>query len=282
MYMKNLMLYTIISIFLFSCGKDDVKNNDEPKLNIKRAIFAPDRILQKKQSSFYIGFRYWKEESLGSKDDVSLTINGISAKLIKQEPNEPLTGENVLFEVYPISSSGDAKVIFTIKNSDKVYVEERILRIVDDFSLMTIWDKLDYDYVRKISYFTEVYQNGSFSMPGSESNYADAQVFGIGEYRADYSAFRPMVTKAFIPGINGVYTLVYETKLLKQIVIGIGSKNLYPSFDKNSTFNELESLYGTPTITYSPHITRTYQSSVFDIAVTDNQGSVNAFIIKAR
>lgn len=269
-----------------SCEKEDVKTNDEPKvevkLNVSRTIFAPDRILQKKQSSFYISFRYWKEENLDSKDDVSLTINGISAKLIKQEPNGPLTGENILFEVAPISSSGDAKIILSIKNSDKIYTEERTLRIVDDFSLNTIWDKLDYSYVKKFTFFTEIYQNGLFSIAGSESNYIDTQVFNIGEYRANYSAFRPMVTKEFIPGINGDYTLVYESKLLKQIVIGIGSKNLYPSFDKSSVFNDLASLYGTPTITNTPYATRTYQDGVFDIVVTDNQGSVNAFIIKAK
>lgn len=72
--MKNLTLFLIIAVLLFSCSKAGDWPKVEEKLNISRIILAPDRILLKKQDKFYISLRYWKEESLSNVDEINLTV----------------------------------------------------------------------------------------------------------------------------------------------------------------------------------------------------------------
>lgn len=288
--MKNLTLAFLLVLFLVSCGKEDDQLKIEEKLNISRIILAPDRILLKKQDKFYISLRYWKEENLTNTDEINLTVDGVKAKLVKQKANEPLVGSNILFEVSPINSSGDVKVAYTIKSNNKLYAGEGSLRIVDDFSIATIWNKLDRDYVKTIPFTTEVYQSGDFALSGASTAVGGGEIivpemmsFFIGDYRSSYQAPRLLVSKPLIQGLEGIYIITFENSSLKELRLSIGSTNADPNFNKNALFAELNSLYGVPTITnINSRTLRTHQHGAFDIIVTDNGGEISAVVKKVR
>lgn len=195
-----------------------------------------------------------------------------------------------MFEISPINASGDVKVAYTIKSNNKSYIGEGALRIVDDFSIPTIWDRLDKSYVKTIPFITEVYQSGDFTIIGGSTTVGSGEViapeplsFLIGDYRSSYYAPRLLLSKPLIQGLEGMYIITYENSLLKELRLNIGNTNVDPNFNKNSLFAELNSLYGVPTITnINSRTLRTHQHGAFDIIVTDNGGEISAVLKKVR
>jgi hypothetical protein len=284
LYMKKLTLAFLLAFFLISCGKEDNAPKEEEiittPLNISRTIFALNSILQKKQAAFHVALRYWKEESLAGQDQVTLSVNGINAKLIKQTPHEQLSGSNALFEIPPINAIGDIKTIFTVKTSNKVYRTERILRFVDNFNIATVWEKLDKPYIKQHTFFTLIQQDGSFQVAGVGETTPEPSNFGIGIYGNLHTTANTIINPAFIPGLNGNYIAKYDTNnLLKEIEVLIGDENVDQFFDKNAALAEISSVYGTPVINRGKKI---YSAGIFDIEVTDDTPKPSAIIKKVR
>lgn len=270
--MKNLVLTILSVLFLFSCGKETVTPLDEETktipLNVSNVIFSLHNILQKKQTPSFVSLRYWKEEHLNSNDDISLVVNGVTAKLIKKTSHEAFIGSNVLFEIPALDVTGEVKATYTIKTANKVYSGEKILRYVDDYSIANVWQKLDKDYVLQNPHRTAIEKDGSFQVSGATVT-PEPSNLGLGLYGNLHTTSYNFVNSSFIAGINGSYIARYNAnRLLSTIDVVLGDENVDQHFNKTAALAELSAAFGAPTVNNVGK--KVFSSGMFDIELTDN------------
>mgnify|MGYP003575254931 CR=1 FL=1 len=266
------MLTVISVLFLLSCGKKEITLPNEETvivpLNVSNVIFSLNNILQKKQTPSLVSLRYWKEEHLNVNDEISLVVNGVSAKLIKQTPHEAFIGSNVLFEIPAINATGEIKATYKIKAANKVYSGEKLLRYVADYNIATVWQNLDKDYVLQNPHRTFIDKNGSFQVSGSTVT-PEPSNLGLGAYGNMHTTAYTFVNSSFITGLNGGYVARYDTnRLLSTIEIVLGDENVDQYFNKNAALAELTTAFGVPVVNNLGK--KVYSSGIFDIELTDN------------
>lgn len=283
--MNNLLLSTLLAFLFISCGKNDsIIPQDEQivdtQLAISRIIVAPNHTLQKKMTSSYVSLRYWKEENTSVTDDISLSVNGVDAKIVKRTPHEELKGTNVLFEIPAIDIVGEVKANYTIKLGAKTYVGEKFLRYVSDYNIAIVWEKLDKDYLLRNPHITIINKDGTFNVSGATVS-PEPISLGLGVYGDMRSTAVQQLNPTFIPGLNGAYFVRYDTnRNLNSIEIFLGDENVDVSFDKAATMADITKVYGAP-ITDSRG-RKIYNVGAFDIEVNVNTPQPTAIIKKVR
>lgn len=282
--MRNLLFAFLLPFLFASCEKKDSIPRDEEgvdtQLAISDVIFATNSILEKKQTLGYITLRYWKLEQIANTDDVSLVVNGVNAKKIKQTPHEEFSGSNVLFELPAINNVGEVKASYTIKSGNKSYFGEKILRYVGDYNIATVWEKLDKDFILRNPHRTYLYEDGTFSVAGAMV-LPEPSILGLGVYGNIRSVALKHLNPSFIPGLNGVYRCSYDAlRNLSFIEIYLGDELVDASFDKAATIADITKVYGPPTTNSRGR--KVYSSGSFDIEVDVNSPKPTATIRKVR
>ncbi|GAB1463628.1 hypothetical protein [Pedobacter sp.] len=282
--MKNLTFVALLFLLFAACGKQEISKQEEETattpLNISRVIFSINSILQKKQTSTHVALRYWKEENISASDDVSLTINGTNITPIKKTSHNALTGSDALFQIPALNVSGEIKVTYTIKSGNKTYSGEKILRYVNDYSIATVWDKLNKDYVLENPHMLLIDKDGSFQVNGGTVTPEPANL-GISMYGNIRSMAISQVLPPLISGLNGGYSLRYDNnRSLNAIVITLGNENADQSFDKNKTLEDITAVYGNSSTNIVGN--KVYSSGIFDIEVSTSGSNLVATIKKVR
>lgn len=282
--MKNLTFVALLFLLFAACGKQEISKQEEETtttpLNISRVIFSINSILQKKQTSTHVALRYWKEENISASDDVSLTINGTNITPIKKTSHNALTGSDALFQIPALNVSGEIKVTYTIKSGNKTYSGEKILRYVNDYSIATVWDKLNKDYVLENPHMLLIDKDGSFQVNGGTVTPEPANL-GISMYGNIRSTAISQVLPPLISGLNGGYSLRYDNnRSLNAIVITLGNENADQSFDKNKTLEDITAVYGNSSTNIVGN--KVYSSGIFDIEVSTSGSNLVATIKKVR
>lgn len=282
--MKNLTFVALLFLLFAACGKQEISKQEEETtttpLNISRVIFSINSILQKKQTSTHVALRYWKEENISASDDVSLTINGTNITPIKKTSHNALTSSDALFQIPALNVSGEIKVTYTIKSGNKTYSGEKILRYVNDYSIATVWDKLNKDYVLENPHMLLIDKDGSFQVNGGTVTPEPANL-GISLYGNIRSTAISQVLPPLISGLNGGYSLRYDNnRSLNAIVITLGNENADQSFDKNKTLEDITAVYGNSSTNIVGN--KVYSSGIFDIEVSTSGSNLVATIKKVR
>lgn len=276
--MKRLTVFITFLTLFFSCKKKDetVKN-----LSLDYALIGTDNVVQKKGSSFFVGVIYQQPA-----ETISLTVNGINAHLVKKSFHINTNDPQALFEVAPLNTVGDYKIIFSVKNDGKTYTKESNVRIVDNFSIATIWQSLDKAYIKSKRYVTYRTKIGDCEIYNTYSpNNADANSLELGIYSKTFpeSNAYNYIGNTLISGLYGDYGIQFKNDALYSIYI---STPELLGMSKTEIFTELDTLYGNPTTsTTSSYVKRIYQHGAFDIEVKEYSGSemnIVASITKVR
>jgi len=275
--MKNYKYLLFLLLVLNSCKKEAIDNP------ISLFTFGSDRILQKTRTSFYLGVGFYIREGQNKdKESLSLTVAGATAKLVQ---NKLVDGRvTALFQVPGINTPGDHKVVFTYSNGSNTSIEEKTIRVISDFSIASIWDKLDQKYVKENNFLTYVYQSNEFQFEPPPTIYLGngpktGLALDIGEYRANFSSSsKDYISKPFIVGLDGSYTAYYENNSIKEIWVSIADTYKDPFFNMNEFISQLTKLYGTPTENYGKYL---FKVGAFDIEI-DYFRYVQAVIKKTR
>lgn len=144
--MKKIL--TLFSLFVLLCSCQKTDNNEEAKKIIERALICFEKPLISKTDSIYIGIRYFKNYT--EADNIRVTLNDKNGE--QQGPRvTELEGTNYFFKFPPVSNTGDTELILTIENNQETYTNKKTLRIIDNYHVETVWDKLDHQFITSSS-----------------------------------------------------------------------------------------------------------------------------------
>lgn len=270
-----LLLCVVVSLLLNSCSKE--KESPAVAKTIERIILSPEYLLVLKTTDFYVGVRYFKNYT--DKDEVTLTVNNTKA-VITSETIGTIEGTNLLFRVPGITQAGDYKIKCTVKNNQNSLEKELTIRVVDNFSINTVWNSLDKVYASSFNSCADRLKGTSGYTLRALSN-TDAQVqFGV--YVNNLGNLNQYVEKSFIPALQGAYTLTYNAIGLQQIKILNGEPIIDPSFVVAKFYADLTTTYGSiisQTTNSSGRVT-VYQSGNYLLTVTETSALVSTVITK--
>lgn len=270
-----LLLCVVVGLLLNSCSKE--KETPVVAKTIERIILSPEYLLVLKTTDFYVGARYFKNYT--DKDEVTLAVNNTKA-VITSETVGTIEGTNLLFRVPGITQAGDYKIKCTVKNNQNLLEKELTIRVVDNFSINTVWNSLDKAYASSFTSCADRLKGTSGYTLRALSN-TDVQVqFGV--YVNNLGNLNQYVEKSFIPALQGAYTLTYNALGLQQIKILNGEPIIDPSFVVAKFYADLTTTYGSfisQTTNSSGKVT-VYQSGNYLLTVTETSALVSTVITK--
>ncbi|RZK21325.1 MAG: hypothetical protein EOO43_10660 [Flavobacterium sp.] len=280
--MKNLTLLIITAIFLTSCGKEEatpieIKEKEKIILEVKAAAEYP---LVLKSTESYVGVEYYKDYS--EKDIVTVTINNLEASSVSEiTENYQLSTSHFasksLFKLPKITEPGDFKINISIKNSQQTITGEGTIRIVSDYSLPTVWSKLDRNYVNSRYFYIDRSTISSFTMRPIQ--YRDNEV-QIGAFLSTLGDKDLYTNKPFIVGLPGLYTLTYSGNSLQQVKIINGDKIVDQNFIVANFYANLTMVYGTGIVQPQTNNNKVtiFKSGAFQLTVTETPREVSTII----
>jgi len=270
-----LLLCVVLSLLLNSCSKE--KETPVVAKTIERIILSPEYLLELKTTDFYVGVRYFKNYT--DKDDVTLTVNNTKA-VVTSETVGNIEGTNLLFRVPGITQAGDYKIKCTVKNDQNLLEKELTIRVVDNFSINTVWNSLDKTYASSFTSYADRLKGSSNYTPRGLTS-TDTQVqFGV--YVNNLGNLNQYVEKSFIPALQGSYTLIYNALGLQQVKVINGEPNADPSFVVAKFYSDLTTTYGSfisQTTNSSGKVT-VYKNGNYLLTVTETGALVSTVITK--
>jgi hypothetical protein len=273
---KNTLLLIVLSILFFACSKTGDNSQATPK-RIERIIISPEYLLQPKSSEVYIGVRYFKDYS--DKDNITLTLNGQSGTQLS-ETSEQLLGTNLLFKFNSANQTGDFKIRCVVKNDQNTLEQEQTLRIVNDFSINTVWNSLDKNYSSSFSSIADRLKTTGYTLRPIANSSTNVQ---FGAYYENYAYLNLYVSKSFIPALYGVYTLIYNDLGLQQIKIANGSPDIDQNFSATKFYADVTATYGnfiSQNNTGNGKVT-VFKSGTYTLTVTETPALVSTVITKS-
>ena len=279
--MKKLILVTLAVLSLLSCGKDNdpvvVKEKEKNILELRAASEYP--IILKATES-YVGVEYYKDYS--EKDILTVTINNLETSLVSEvtenyQQSTTYFTSTSLFRMPKIPETGDFKIRVSIKNSQKNITAEGIIRIVSDYSLSTVWSKLDRNYINSLFFSIDRTPRGHFSM--SSIQYRDNEV-KLGSFLTTLGNKDFYMNKPFIPSLPGLYTLVYSGNSLQQVKIINGDKLIEHNFIVADFYANLTAIYGAGAVQPQTNNNKVtiFKSGAFQLTVTETYREVSTII----
>lgn len=285
--MKNLTLgFLCLSLFLLtSCGKEETNpiETKEKEKNILEVRAAAEYLLGLKSTEGYIGVEYYKDYK--DKDIITVTINGQEASFISEViENYQLSTvyftSKALFKLPKITEIGDFKISVSIKNNQNTVKGEGTIRVVNDFSLNTVWNSLDRTYISTRYFYMDRLKNGEFTL--QQVAFTSSNEFFLGFYLKNFGDFNTYESKLFIPGLDGKYTAIYNGNNIQQIKTINGDKNVDQNFSVTNFYADLTSIYGVGTTlpqTNNNKVT-VFKSGDFTLTVTETASLVSTVITK--
>jgi hypothetical protein len=273
---RNTLLFIVLSILLIACSKTGENPVANPK-KIDRIFISPEYLLQSKSSDVYIGIRYFKDYN--DKDNITLTLNGQSGSQLSEESNIN-EGNNLLFKFAGVNQSGDFKVKCVIKNDQNSLEKELTLRIVNDFTINTVWNNLDKSYASSFSSYADRLRTTGYSLRLITNSGTQVP---FGSYFENQGNLNQYVSRSFIPALPGIYTLVYNDLGLQQIKIINGYPIVDQTFSPAKFYADLTTLYGnlvSQTNTADGKITL-FKNGVYSLTVTETPALVSTIITKS-
>lgn len=281
--MKNLTLAFLLIFFLVSCGKEETTpiEIEEKEKNILELRAASEYPLALTSADNYIGVEYFKDYN--EKDIITVSIDNSQAFLISevterhQSSNLNFTSR-ALFKLPKITETGDFKINVSIKNNQKTVNGEGTLRIVNDYSLSTIWNNLDRAYISTRYFYMDRLKNADFAL--QQLAFTSANEFFLGFYTKNFGNFNTHESKLFIPGLPGRYTITDNGNNIQQIKTINGDKLVDQNFDVTQFYADLTSIYGAGVV--QPQINNNkvtiFKSGVFQLTVTEAPREVSTII----
>ncbi|WP_316802074.1 hypothetical protein [Pedobacter nototheniae] len=276
---KYVLLLTTLCVLFFACSKTN-KNDPaaiDPSKKIDRILISPEYLLQLKSIDLYIGIRYFKDYT--DKDEVTVTLNNTKG-VVTSETVGTVDGTNLLFRIPGITQAGDYKVKCVVKNNQNSLEKELTLRVVNDFSLNTVWNSLDKNYASSFSSYADRLKQTSTYLLRSITN-TDTQI-QFGSYIENFDNTNLNVGKSFIAALPGKYSLTYNNQNLQEIKIINGEPNQNANFIVSKFYTDLTTAYGnytSQTNNGSGKITL-YKSGSYTITVTESASLISTVITK--
>jgi len=273
---KYTLLLALISILFYSCAKKGENSQSTPK-KIERIIISPEYLLQSKSSEVYIGVRYFKDYS--DKDNITLSLNGQTGTQLS-EVTAQLEGTSLLFKFNAVNQTGDFKIRCVVKNDQNSLDQEQTLRLVNDFSINSVWNSLDKNYSSSFSSYADRLKTTGYILRPISSTSTNVQ---FGAYFENYAYSNLYVSKSFIAGLAGIYTLVYNDLGLQQIKINNGSPDVDQNFSTAKFYADVTANYGnyvSLSNTGSGKVT-VFKNGIYTLTVTETPALVSTIITKS-
>ncbi|RDC57115.1 hypothetical protein DU508_07955 [Pedobacter chinensis] len=276
---KHALLLAIASILFFACSKTN-ENPQSPTVipkKIDRIFISPEYLLQSKSSEVYIGIRYFKDYS--DKDNITVTLNGQSGTQLS-ETSDQNEGNNLLFRFNATNQTGDFKVKCIVKNDQNSLEKELTLRIVNDFSIKTVWNGLDKSYSSSFASYADRLKTTGYTLRAITNSSTQVQ---FGSYFDNLGNLNQYISKFFIPALPGKYTLIYNDLGLEQIKILNGEPSVDQSFVITKFYADLTANYGnylSQTTTANGKVT-IFKNENYVLTVTETPASVSTIITKS-
>ncbi|OAQ38401.1 hypothetical protein A5893_13295 [Pedobacter psychrophilus] len=271
--MRNLIIFISISISLLSCSKKEDLNKIDKV--IEPVFFLANKPVISKSDTLILGLRYNK--NYNEKDEVYLMANGIKISSTLNSYDSS-TGYDYLFKVAPINQVGNLNIKLIIKNNQKSFENESLLRVVENRNLETIWDKLDLNYINSTyPYISVDYNTGYFTV--FQYNSSNLNVILGSFLDGKIKITMPYIKNVLIDGIYGRYELKYDdAKNLKEIYVLNGEPQIFQGLTYESILSDVSEFYGpAKTSVYDATNKRvtTFQTPRFNIVVGEisSQGS---------
>ncbi|WP_113638384.1 hypothetical protein [Nubsella zeaxanthinifaciens] len=278
--MNNYTLLLLLCFAFASCSKNEGVTPEN--IDVKRVVFSTDRIVQKVGKPFKLGI--WIENSFYTgEENFSLTVNGIEAKTFKLKDGGEFF---IMFDVQAIEKAGDYNAIFTFKKGASSLTVEKKIRVVDDYTLLELWNKLDIAYVKENQFFLLLYKSGSFWFETPmevmlATNTIKGTQFGVGEYRSVFAGSKSILaSNTLVDGLNGSYHVYYQDEKVKEIRVFYGDAYNISEINVEEIFAEMTRLYGQPTLASSS--SKLYRIGAFDVEVRYTLPLMQAIIKKVR
>lgn len=238
--MKNFILLFFVVVLISAC-KNEATTITKDK-TIDRAFICFEKPFNKKNNEIYIGLRYFKNYT--EKDNISLTVDGKAGQELGFRVDE-LEGTNYIFRFAGLGNNTDVKVSLNIDNGQKVFSQEKMIRIVENYSLETIWNNFeDYNYMVQSLPLMVVLQPNNFSLVTSAGV---VNGLSLGFYNEKVIPNQATTLNPFIPSLNGSYLAEYnDLKRLTNITIINGEVNVNPAISYDGVINDLKTTYGQP------------------------------------
>ncbi len=272
--MRKVLVIVLTILVITSCKKNSIT---EPAKVIDRVNIAPEYFVQKKNTGYYVGVQIFKNYT--DADQVTLSFNGIEGKQINSSTDE-LSGNRILFFMPAVNNPVEGNLKLTIKNNQNTYNHEVPLRIVNDFSLNSVWNNLTKAYVLNFKGVSIIrLTTGDFRFSTYTGNINALNTFFIGYFIDDPTIVANIIgnetAKTFIDGLKGSYFTTYAGDVLTKLKIYQGgpSDNFY---SPQKIYNDLAVAFGNPisqSTVGSEKIT-TYINSNFNIVTHETPNSV--------
>ncbi len=236
-------------------------------------------IIQRKGVPFDVAVRYYKDYT--DRDKVSLTLNGQPGAL-QSETSAEIEGTTMVFRFPPVTQAGDFPLKVVIDNGQQVVEQQLALRFVNDFTLASVWNSLQKDYLSTIL----------FRADRSKEGHVQISVFRYGEPYTVFGLYfltsRPSLMiqqKPFINGLSGHYALEFANGVLQNIKVTHGEKNVDVSYDPAVTRAEIASVDGVTLISEeivgSDKIT-TFRNQDFNLSLHETPQLVYTIVTRIR
>ncbi|TKC00952.1 hypothetical protein [Pedobacter cryophilus] len=237
--MKKYIALLIITLIFYSCSN---KESVDPKKEIQIGFFLADKPLVSKSDTLKLGLRYTKNYS--SNDEVFLTVNGLKISPSSNRYDSP-NQYDYLFKVSPKNQVGVLNIKLTIKNNQDSFDTDAALRVVENRSLETLWDKLDFSYISNTYPYVVVDYNTNYLnlilYNATNPNNVIIGSFLDGKLKNTI----PYTKNILIDGIYGRYELKYDdSKNLKEIYVLNGEPQLFQNLTYESVVNDVNQFYG--------------------------------------
>jgi hypothetical protein len=275
---KNTLLLALVSILLISCSKKTETSTDSTPKKIERIMISPEYLLPIKSKDIFIGIRYFKDYT--DKDLVTVTLNNQSGVIVSEEVGT-IDGTNLLFKLPAIVQPGDYKIKCSVKNDQNSLETEQVFRIVNDYSINTVWNNLDKNYGLSFTSYINRLKTTGFSLIPIGSSSATAVKFGL--YYSNVTYLKNYVDKYFISGLDGSYTLKFNLNELQEIEILNGQPIDDQNFNVPNFYKGLTEIYGnffSQSNTAKGKIT-VFKNGTYAITVTETPALVSTIITKS-
>ncbi len=219
------------------------KEENEEILSGGKAIpyimFGPEIPLQKTGEEYYVMVEYPKHYT--EKDNVRLTINGQAGVISSEISNNNLKTNMILFKFPANSQIGDMNAKLVVDNGQKVYEEEKVIRFVSDYTLPTIWQNLDEEYLSQLAFVGRRLIKGGSSVLRIRK--PQNTTYDIHGYFLNTPSSSSYVFAPFIKGLNGRYELTFAEGKIRSIQVVHTQLSTDPDYRFENTNAELNSEY---------------------------------------
>lgn len=278
--MKKLALGFLFIFLLAGCEKEKNTTPTEKEKHILEVRAAAEYPLGLKATDLYIGVEYYKDYT--EKDVVTVSINNGQATLISEvTENDQLSTQfasKSLFKLPQINQTGDVKINISIKNNQNTISGEGTIRVVNDYSLSTVWNSLDRTYLNTRYFYANRLKNNSFIL--QQVGFSNTNDFFLGFYSKNFGNFNTYEDRTFIPGLSGRYTLSFNGNTLNHITTNNGDKIIDQNFNVDSFYATLTAIYGAGIIQPQTNNNKVtiFKSAGFQLVVTETPREVSTVI----